>query len=171
MIPGLRVGFGYDIHPLVQGRRLVLGGVEIPFSLGLEGHSDADVLLHAIMDAILGAAALGDIGHHFPPGDPAYKDASSLGLLERVGQMASREGWLVSNLDATVVAQEPRLAPFMEAMRRCIGQALGLDTSRVSVKATSPEGLGALGHGEGVSSYAVALLAPRGTAGAQDAKG
>lgn len=158
MISSLRLGFGYDIHPLVEGRRLVLGGVEIPFALGLDGHSDADVLLHAIMDAILGAAALGDIGRHFPPGDPAYKDASSLDLLARVGQMVSREGWLVGNLDATVVAQEPRLAPFMDSMRRCIGQALELEAGMVSVKATSPEGIGALGHKEGISSYAVALL-------------
>lgn len=160
-MPGFRVGFGYDIHPLVQGRRLVLGGVEIPFDLGLDGHSDADVLLHAIMDAILGAVSLGDIGHHFPPGDPAYKDASSLALLVRVGQMVSREGWLVSNLDATVVAQEPRLAPFMEAMRGRIGEALEVDAGRVSVKATSPEGLGALGRGEGICAHAVALLVPK----------
>lgn len=161
MIPGLmRVGLGYDVHPLVQRRRLMLGGVEIPFALGLEGHSDADVLLHAIMDALLGAAALGDIGQHFPPGDPAYKDASSLALLRRVGEMVNREGWRVGNVDATVVAQEPRLAPYLEAMRRSIGQALGLDPSQVSVKATSPEGIGALGQGEGISSYAVATLGP-----------
>lgn len=159
MIAGLRVGFGYDIHPLVRGRRLLLGGVEIPFVLGLEGHSDADVLLHAVMDALLGAAALGDIGQHFPPGDPAYKDASSLALLGRVGEMVSREGWSVSNLDATVIAQEPRLAPFLEAMRYSISQALGLANGQVSVKATSPEGLGALGHGEGISSCVVAMLA------------
>lgn len=161
MLPGLRVGFGYDIHPLVQGRKLLLGGVEIPFALGLEGHSDADVLLHAIMDALLGAAALGDIGQHFPPGDPAYKDISSLDLLRRVGEIVGREGWSVGNVDATVVAQEPRLAPFIEAMRHSIGRALGLAYSQVSVKATSPEEIGALGRGEGISSYAVAVLAPR----------
>ncbi|MDP2726961.1 MAG: 2-C-methyl-D-erythritol 2,4-cyclodiphosphate synthase [Dehalococcoidia bacterium] len=157
----MRIGFGYDIHPLVQGRLLVLGGVEIPFALGLEGHSDADVLLHAVMDALLGAAALGDIGQHFPPGDPAYKDASSVALLRRVGEILDREGWLVSNVDATIVAQEPRLAPFMELMRTSISRTLGLDSSQVSVKATSPEGLGAVGRGEGISSYAIAALAPK----------
>ncbi|MDP2935142.1 MAG: 2-C-methyl-D-erythritol 2,4-cyclodiphosphate synthase [Dehalococcoidia bacterium] len=162
MIPGLRVGIGYDVHRLVQERRLVLGGVEIPYTLGLEGHSDADVLLHAIMDAILGAAALGDIGQQFPPGDPAYKDASSLGLLVQVADLVKQQGWQVSNLDATLVAQAPRLAPFLEAMRCSIGQALEMDTDRVSVKATNPEGLGSLGRGEGISSYAVALLAPLG---------
>ena len=162
MMAGIRVGFGYDIHPMVEGRRLVLGGVEIPFRLGLNGHSDADVLLHAVMDAILGAAALGDIGQHFPPGDPAYKDASSLALLGRVGDMVSGEGWLVSNLDATIVAQEPRLSPFMEAMRHCIGKVLALGSEQVSVKATSPEGIGALGRGEGICAHAVAVLAPRG---------
>lgn len=162
MIPGLRVGIGYDVHRLVQGRRLVLGGVEIPHTLGLEGHSDADVLLHAIMDAILGAAALGDLGQQFPPGDPAYKDASSLGLLVQVADLVKRQGWQVSNLDATLVAQAPRLAPFLEDMRLCICEALGLGIGQVSMKATSPEGLGSLGRGEGISSYAVALLAPLG---------
>lgn len=159
MKPGFRVGFGYDIHPLVHGRRLVLGGVDIPFGLGLDGHSDADVLVHAIMDALLGAAAMGDIGQHFPPGDPAYKDISSLELLRRVGEMMDRSGWLVGNVDATVVAQEPRLAPFIEAMRQIICTTLSLDHDQVSVKATSPEGIGALGRQEGISSYAVAILA------------
>lgn len=162
MIPGLRVGIGYDVHRLVQGRRLVLGGVEIPHILGLEGHSDADVLLHAIMDAILGAAALGDLGQQFPPGDLAYKDASSLGLLVQVADLVKQQGWQVSNLDATLVAQAPRLAPFLEDMRLCICEALELGIGQVSVKATSPEGLGSLGRGEGISSYAVALLAPVG---------
>lgn len=162
MMPGVRVGFGYDIHPLVEGRRLVLGGLEVPFDLGLDGHSDADVLLHAIMDALLGAAAMGDIGRHFPPNDPAYKDASSLELLRRVGRMVTREGWQVGNVDATIVAQEPRMAPFMDGMRKCISEALGLDEGRVSVKACSPEGIGSLGRNEGISSYAVALLAPQG---------
>jgi len=158
MTQGFRVGFGYDIHPLVQGRRLVLGGVEVPFSLGLDGHSDADVLLHAIMDALLGAAAMGDIGRHFPPGDPEYKDADSLGLLRRVRRIVDEQGWQVGNVDATIVAQEPRLAPFIDAMRRCIGEALGLANDCVSVKATSPEGIGSLGNREGISSYAVAVL-------------
>lgn len=162
MMQGPRVGFGYDVHPLVRGRRLILGGVEIPFELGLDGHSDADVLLHAIMDALLGAAALGDIGRHFPPGDPTYKDADSLDLLRRVRDLVHEEGWQVGNVDATIVAQEPRLAPFMEAMRDCISGALGLALNRVSVKATSPEGIGPLGNREGISSHAVAVLAPRG---------
>ncbi len=161
MTPGFRVGFGYDIHPLVKGRRLVLGGVEIPFGLGLDGHSDADVLVHAIMDALLGAAAMGDIGRHFPPGDAEYKDADSLGLLRRVHQMLDEHEWRVGNVDATIVAQEPRLAPFIEAMRRCIGEALGLAVDCVSVKATSPEGIGPLGNSEGISSHAVAILMPK----------
>jgi 2-C-methyl-D-erythritol 2,4-cyclodiphosphate synthase len=165
MSPSLRVGAGYDIHPLVEGRRLFLGGLEIPYRQGLWGHSDADVLLHALMDAILGAVALGDIGKHFPPQDPTYKDASSLGLLRKVREMVEREGWRVSNVDATVVAQEPRLSPHLEPMRLRISEALGLPLSQVSVKATSPEGLGTLGRGEGISAYAVALLESHPSAG------
>ena len=158
---GMRVGFGYDIHPLADGRKLVLGGVKIPFDLGLDGHSDADVLVHAVMDSLLGAAAQGDIGKHFPPGDPAYKDISSMELLHRVRGLIESEGWQVGNVDATIVAQEPRLAPFLDRMRQCIGDVLGLDVNRVSVKACSPEGIGPLGNKEGISSYAVAVLVQR----------
>ncbi|MDP2662337.1 MAG: 2-C-methyl-D-erythritol 2,4-cyclodiphosphate synthase [Dehalococcoidia bacterium] len=157
----MRVGFGYDIHPLIQGRRLILGGVEIPFELGLDGHSDADVLVHAVMDALLGAASLGDIGRHFPPSDPAYKEACSMDLLLRVREIVEEQGWQAGNVDATIVAQEPRLAPFMEAMRRGIAEALGIECGRVSVKATSPEGIGPLGKREGISCHAVAVLVPK----------
>ena len=161
MIAGLRVGFGYDIHPLVLGRRLILGGVEIPFELGLDGHSDADVLVHAVMDALLGAASLGDIGRHFPPGDLTFKDACSMDLLHRVRKILDEQGWQAGNVDATIVAQEPRLTPFMEAMRRGMAGALGVECGRVSVKATSPEGIGPLGNREGISCHAVAVLVPK----------
>jgi 2-C-methyl-D-erythritol 4-phosphate cytidylyltransferase/2-C-methyl-D-erythritol 2,4-cyclodiphosphate synthase len=136
----------------------MLGGVEVPFEQGLEGHSDADVLLHASMDALLGAAALGDIGQHFPPGDPRYKDAASLGLLGHVRDLLATRGYRVGNLDATVVAQAPRLAPFVTEMRQRIAETLRIDVGAVSVKATTTEGLGFAGRGEGIAAYAIALL-------------
>lgn len=153
-----RAGIGYDIHRLVPGRRLVLGGVTIPFERGLEGYSDADVLLHALMDALLGAAALGDIGRHFPPGDPQYRDISSMVLLGRVAALLAEHGYIVGNVDATLVAEQPRLAPYIPEMRRCIAETLGISPERVSVKATTNEGLGALGAGEGIAAWAVATI-------------
>nr|WP_245574296.1 2-C-methyl-D-erythritol 2,4-cyclodiphosphate synthase [Desulfovirgula thermocuniculi] len=157
----VRFGFGYDVHRLVAGRPLVLGGVTVPFPLGLEGHSDADVLLHAVMDALLGAAGLGDIGRHFPDTDPHYAGASSLWLLEQVGQMLSQKGFRVQNIDATLVAQAPRLAGYIPAMEHNIARALGVDAARVNVKATTTEGLGFAGRGEGMAAYAVAALGYR----------
>ncbi len=154
----MRVGIGIDFHRFAPGRRLVLGGVEIPYELGLEGHSDADVLLHAICDALLGAAALGDIGHHFPDSDPRYSDISSLVLLADVHRKISKAGFSVENIDATVIAQEPKIAPYISAMRAQIAQTLGLSVSQISIKATTPEGLGALGRREGIAVWAVALL-------------
>jgi 2-C-methyl-D-erythritol 2,4-cyclodiphosphate synthase len=153
-----RVGHGYDVHRWGEGRALVLGGVEIPHHTGLLGHSDADVLLHAICDALLGALGLGDIGTHFPNTDPAYKDISSLVLLERVGRMVEEARWRVGNLDATVVAERPLLSQYIPAMRSRIATALSLDTGVVSVKATTSEGLGFVGRQEGIAAYAVALL-------------
>lgn len=155
-----RVGCGYDVHRLAPDRRLVLGGVELahPAGLGLLGYSDADVLTHAIMDALLGAAGLGDIGRHFPPSDPAYRDADSLDLLRRVVALLRAEGWRVVNVDATVVAEAPRLAPYVAAMRERLGAALGIPPTNVSVKATTAEGLGPVGVGEGIEARAVALL-------------
>lgn len=153
-----RVGHGYDVHRWGEGRALVLGGVEIPHHMGLLGHSDADVLLHAICDALLGALGLGDIGTHFPNTDPAYKNISSLVLLERVGRMVEEAGWRVGNLDATVVAERPLLSQYIPAMRSRIATALSLDTGVVSVKATTSEGLGFVGRQEGIAAYAVALL-------------
>ena len=157
-----RVGIGYDIHRLAASRRLLLGGVEIPFDRGLDGHSDADVLLHAIMDALLGAAGLGDIGEHFPPGDPHYKDASSLALLARVADFLAGMGYAVGNVDATVVAERPRLAPHIPEMRRRIARTLNIHEENVGVKATTNEGLGPLGAGQGIAAWAVALIAPAG---------
>ncbi len=154
----VRVGLGIDFHRLVPGRKLVLGGVEIPFELGLAGHSDADVLLHSICDALLGAAALGDIGQHFPPDDPAYEDISSLALLERVRGLLEQAGYLPLQLDAVVIAENPKLAPYIGAMRERIAAALGLPVSQVSVKATTSEGMGPLGSGEGIGAWAVALI-------------
>lgn len=154
----MRIGFGYDVHPLVQGRKLVLGGVELADERGLAGHSDADVLVHAIIDALLGAAALGDIGAHFPPSDPAYKDVSSIALLQRVAELLRDGGWRVGNIDVTVVAQRPQLAPFIGDMRQRISEALGIDRGKVSVKATTSEGLGFAGREEGIAAYAVAAL-------------
>lgn len=154
----MRIGHGYDVHRLVPGRRLVLGGVEIPWEKGLLGHSDADVLLHALMDAILGAAALGDIGKLFPDSDPAYEGADSLKLLRQVGERIAAAGWRLGNADCTVIAQAPKLAPHIPAMRENIALALGVGAERVSVKATTEERLGFTGSGEGVAAHAVCLL-------------
>lgn len=154
----LRIGHGYDVHKLVTGRPLILGGVTIPHETGLLGHSDADVLLHAVMDALLGAAALGDIGKLFPDTDAAYENISSLTLLGRVANKLAENGYGVINLDATVLAQAPKLAPHREEMRRNIADALGIDVSRVSVKATTEEGLGFTGEKLGIAAHAVALI-------------
>lgn len=155
---GLRIGHGYDVHRLTEGRRLILGGVEVPYEKGLLGHSDADVLTHAVMDALLGAAALGDIGKLFPDTDAAYAGISSILLLERVAERLREAGYAVVNLDATVLAQAPKLAPYRERMRENLGRVLALDASRVSVKATTEEGLGFTGEGLGIAAHAVALL-------------
>lgn len=155
---GLRIGHGYDVHRLAEGRKLILGGVTIPFEKGLDGHSDADVLLHAIMDALLGAAALGDIGKLFPDTDEAYLGASSLLLLREVGKRLVQAGFSVVNVDATVLAQRPKLAPYREQMRENIAQALDVELSQISVKATTEEGLGFTGRGEGMAAHAVAML-------------
>lgn len=154
----MRIGHGYDVHRFAEGRDLVLGGVKIPHDRGLLGHSDADVLTHAIMDALLGAAALGDIGLHFPDSDPAYRGISSLSLLERVGKLLREKGYSVGNIDATVVAEEPRLRPYIDAMRKNIAAALGVDAELVSVKATTEEGLGFTGERLGIAAHAVCLL-------------
>jgi len=157
----MRVGIGYDIHRFQEGRRLLLGGVEIEGEKGLGGHSDADVLLHAITDALLGAAGLSDIGHHFPPDDPTLAGIDSRELLARTVQMIGPLGYAVGNVDATVIAEKPRLAPHIKAMRQRIADTLEIDESRVSVKATTNEGLGDIGRGEGIAALAVALLVPR----------
>ena len=158
----MRVGIGYDVHRLVEGRKLILGGVEIEHEVGLLGHSDADVLLHAISDALLGAAALGGIGKHFPDKDPQYKGISSLILLTHVGRLLDTYGYAVGNIDATIVAQAPRLAPYIGQMRANIADALGIEVDQVGVKATTTEGLGFAGTKEGMASYAVALLVKKG---------
>ena len=157
----LRIGHGYDVHRLVTGRKLILGGLQVPYELGLDGHSDADVLLHAIMDALLGAAALGDIGQHFPDSDPAYAGVSSMVLLKSVGGLLKHAGYAVVNIDATVLAQKPKLAPYIEEMRRRIAETLGIGFDRVSVKATTEEGLGFTGEGKGIAAHAVALIEKR----------
>ena len=154
----IRVGMGIDFHRLVPGRKLVLGGVEIPFELGLAGHSDADALLHAICDALLGAAALGDIGQHFPPGDPRFKDISSLLLLGKVRGLLAGAGYFPMQLNAVVIAERPKLTPYIPEMRARIAEALGLPTEAVSVKATTSEGMGPIGQGEGIAAFAVALI-------------
>lgn len=154
----LRIGHGYDVHRLTEGRALILGGVTVPFDRGLLGHSDADVLTHAVMDALLGAAALGDIGKLFPDSDAAYAGADSIALLERVTALLREHGWQVGNMDATVVAQAPRLAPYIPDMRRRLAEAVGLDVDCVSVKATTEERLGFTGSGEGMAAHAVALI-------------
>lgn len=157
-----RTGMGVDAHRLVPGRALRLGGVEIAHPLGLAGYSDADVLLHAVMDALLGATGLGDIGTHFPPGDPAFKDADSLGLLRRVGGMLAASGWTVAHLDTVLLAEAPRIAPHVARMREAIAGALGIDAAAVSIKATTTEGMGAIGRGEGITAYAVATVSRAG---------
>jgi 2-C-methyl-D-erythritol 2,4-cyclodiphosphate synthase len=154
----MRVGTGYDVHRLAQHRKLVLGGVEIPFDRGLAGHSDADVLTHAIMDALLGAAGLPDIGVHFPNNDPQYAGISSLELLRRVSALLAGQGFLVGNIDATVIAERPKIAIFIEQMKTNIGTALDIPSARIGIKATTNEGLGSLGRGEGIAAMAVALL-------------
>lgn len=153
------VGFGYDVHRLVEGRPLVLGGITIPHSAGLDGHSDADVMLHALMDALLGATGLRDIGYHFPPSDPAHKGADSIRLLERVVELLARDGYRPVNVDITLLAERPKIGPHVEAMKARISHALGLDPRRVGVKATTNEGMGFVGEGQGMAAYAVALIA------------
>ena len=154
----MRVGIGYDVHPLASGRKLILGGIHIPFAQGLSGHSDADVLTHAIIDALLGAAGLKDIGSHFPSEDESYKDVSSLVLLGKASELVMKRGFKVGNIDATVVAQQPKLSPFINDIRVRLSQALGIEKERLMVKATTTEGLGFAGRGEGIAAYAVVLL-------------
>ena len=155
---GVRIGHGYDVHRLVEGRRLILGGVDIPWERGLLGHSDADVLTHAVMDALLGAAGLGDIGQHFPDTDPAYTGADSLKLLEHVAALLRERGFTVGNVDATVLAQRPKLAPHIPQMRDNLARVMGVDASQVNVKATTEESLGFTGSGEGMAAHAVVLI-------------
>lgn len=154
----MRIGHGYDVHKLCENRKLILGGVEIPYEKGLLGHSDADVLVHAIMDSLLGAAALGDIGKHFPDTDPEYKGANSIVLLRRVVKILGENGYLISNIDSTVVAQAPKLASYIDQMRDNIANACGLDKECVSVKATTEERLGFTGEGKGISATSVCLI-------------
>ena len=156
----MRVGMGYDVHRLVEDRKLILGGVEIPYEKGLLGHSDADVLVHAIMDALLGAAALGDIGKHFPDTDPAYKGISSIRLLEHVGKLLEEQNYVVGNIDATIIAQRPKMAPHIPQMRANVAKALQIEESQINIKATTEEGLGFTGTGEGISSQAICALIP-----------
>lgn len=158
----MRIGHGYDVHRLVENRTLIMGGVDIPWEKGLLGHSDADVLLHAVADAILGALALGDIGKHFPDTDPAFKGADSLKLLEHVVNLVGDRGYRVGNLDATIIAQKPKMAPHIPAMRENIARVCGVEPDRINVKATTEEGLGFTGCGEGISAHAVVLLQPFG---------
>ncbi len=154
----MRVGMGYDVHRLVENRDLIIGGVTIPYEKGLLGHSDADVLLHAISDALLGAAGLGDIGKHFPDSDPAYKGISSVILLEKVGELLEEKGFLIENIDATIIAQAPKMRPYIDSMQENIAKALGIEVGQVNVKATTEEGLGFTGTGEGISSQAICML-------------
>ena len=159
----MRTGHGYDVHRLVSDRKLIIGGVDIPYEKGLLGHSDADVLLHAVMDALLGAAALGDIGRHFPDSDERYKDADSMKLLLQVGRMLSEAGYVVENIDATIIAQAPKMRPYIEDMRQNIADTLGIDLGCVNVKATTEEHLGFTGSGEGIAAHAVCLLGSKPT--------
>jgi 2-C-methyl-D-erythritol 2,4-cyclodiphosphate synthase len=151
---------GYDVHKLTEGRKLILGGVEIPWEKGLLGHSDADVVVHAIMDALLGAAALGDIGKHFPDTDPAYKGISSIRLLQHVGDLLEENNYVIENIDATIIAQRPKLRPYIEEMEQNVADALGIAKGQVNIKATTEEGLGFTGTGEGISSQAICALIP-----------
>lgn len=153
-----RIGLGYDIHRLVSGRKLILGGVEIPFDLGLDGHSDADVVSHAIIDALLGAASLGDIGTHFPDDDPACKDADSIELLKKTRVMVEEKGFAVGNIDVTIIAENPKLAPYILKMKRKVAEAAGISSDDLSIKATTNEKMGAIGKGEGIAAISVALL-------------
>ena len=154
----MRIGMGYDVHRLVEDRKLILGGVEIAYEKGLLGHSDADVLVHAVMDALLGASALGDIGKHFPDTDPAYKGISSILLLEHVGKLLRDNGFVIGNIDATIIAQKPKMAPHILKMRENMAAALNIELNQINVKATTEEGLGFTGTGEGISSQAICLL-------------
>ena len=154
----MRIGMGYDVHKLVEDRDLILGGVKIPYSLGLLCHSDADVLLHAIMDSLLGAAALGDIGKHFPDSDHRYKGISSIELLKHVGSLLKENNWLIENIDSTIIAQKPKMAPHIENMRKNISEALNINIDQINVKATTEEGLGFTGEGKGISSQSICLL-------------
>ncbi|MCR5281989.1 MAG: 2-C-methyl-D-erythritol 2,4-cyclodiphosphate synthase [Lachnospiraceae bacterium] len=154
----MRIGLGYDVHRLGENRDMIIGGVKIPYELGLVGHSDADVLLHAIMDAMLGAAALGDIGKHFPDTDDAYKGISSVKLLEKVAQLIEEAGYFVENIDATIIAQKPKMRPYIDEMRKVIAEALGISIQQINVKATTEEGLGFTGAMEGISAQAICML-------------
>lgn len=154
----MRVGIGYDVHRLAEGRKLILGGVEIPHVMGLEAHSDGDVLLHAIMDALLGAAALGDIGKHFPDTEEAYRGISSLKLLEHVGNLIQQEGYVIENIDATIIAQKPKMLPFIQQMESNAAQVLGISEKQINIKATTEEGLGFTGHQEGIAAQAICSL-------------
>lgn len=154
----MRIGMGYDVHRLTEDRKLILGGVDIPYEKGLLGHSDADVLLHAIMDALLGAAALGDIGKHFPDTDPAYKGISSVELLKHVGGLLDEHGYRIGNIDATIIAQRPKMAPHIQAMRENTAKALNIDVDQINIKATTEEGLGFTGEGLGIASNAICMI-------------
>lgn len=154
----MRIGMGYDVHKLVENRDLILGGVKIPYELGLLGHSDADVLLHAIMDSLLGASALGDIGKHFPDTDPKYKGISSIALLKEVGNLLKNNNWAIGNIDSTIIAQRPKMAPHIPTMRENIAEALNINVDQINVKATTEEGLGFTGEGKGISSQSICLL-------------
>ena len=157
----MRIGHGYDVHRLVEGRKLIMGGVEIPYEKGLLGHSDADVLAHAIMDALLGAAALGDIGKLFPDNDPAFEGADSMKLMARVVEVLAEKGWKIGNIDSTVIAQKPKLAPFIPLMRERMAQVCGIDVEQISVKATTEEKLGFTGSGEGIAAHGVCIIEKR----------
>ncbi|MBU5486227.1 2-C-methyl-D-erythritol 2,4-cyclodiphosphate synthase [Clostridium sp. MSJ-11] len=154
----MRIGMGYDVHRLVEGRKLIIGGVEIPYEKGLLGHSDADVLLHALMDSILGAAALGDIGKHFPDKDDSYKDISSVKLLKEVKKIVENKGYKVTNIDSTIIAQSPKMAPYIEEMRMKVSETLDISIDMINIKATTEEGLGFTGSGEGISAQSICLL-------------
>jgi 2-C-methyl-D-erythritol 2,4-cyclodiphosphate synthase len=154
----MRIGIGYDVHALVTGRNLILGGVQIPFDRGLSGHSDADVLTHAIMDALLGAACIRDIGTQFPPGDPKFKDISSLILLDKVKTLVEAQGFKINNIDAIIAAEQPKVAPFINDMRQRLSQTLGINIEQIMVKATTNDGLGFIGKGQGIAAYAIASL-------------
>ena len=157
----MRIGHGYDVHRLVEGRKLIMGGVEIPYEKGLLGHSDADVLAHAIMDALLGAAALGDIGKLFPDNYPAFEGADSMKLMARVVEVLAEKGWKIGNIDSTVIAQKPKLAPFIPQMRERMAQVCGIDVEQISVKATTEEKLGFTGSGEGIAAHGVCIIEKR----------